>query len=153
MPGVRRRYCAIAIAPAAPPFQPKEKRMTALRIVGLVLAISTLTTVAGAVLADGTTMPPPVDGPVITDFETIWVNGTTWKLCGTVKDFDGSTNILIVFGNMNSLDGVTTWVNPDGSFCQLVTFQPGEFGMATAYAIDDRGKWSQTVEDLIFSNR
>jgi hypothetical protein len=82
---------------------------------------------------------PPV-GPTITSFRSVAEYGDGWTFEGTVTG--GTGKVTIYFGNLPCLVGLTTPVNPDGTFSMTITVPPGQSGCGSAQAIDATGNRS-----------
>ncbi len=90
-------------------------------------------TMAGAAQATPDYNPPPAP-PIITSFTAVRGNGNVWSLEGTIES--GCESVMIRFSNLPSVQGLTTNVNPDGSFWMTVEIADGDEGLVGAQAVD-----------------
>jgi hypothetical protein len=126
--------------------------MSMSRVASALLASVLLCALAGgAVWGEGGTLPSPVptSGPTIEWFTCECEVGNLWTFYGRVQDYDGATEVTIVFSNLPSLQGKTVQVNSDGTFALTITLGVGETGLVIAEAVDDLGEVSEPVETLV----
>jgi hypothetical protein len=130
--------------------------MRSLRFSRFLLIVAALSLAVGATrgggLAGGTGggsgSPPPPPPLVITEFDIIYDDDGWWLFKGNVSG--GTPTITITFGGYAPIQGMTTEVNPDGSFCLpiQVTAQGGT-QLISATATDAAGNTSVPVWDFL----
>jgi hypothetical protein len=88
------------------------------------------------------------NAPQIVDFTATLQVGNVWLFQGEVTD-ESPQGLVVTFGNLPSLVGVTTTVGANGWFSISITLQNGEQGVATAQTTDWWGLNSNVAQALV----
>jgi hypothetical protein len=118
---------------------------------GIVLICFALGGAASETLAGGDLASPPPAPPAlsIVQFGSSNEYGNVYTFDGTVTGGNGSP-ITINFGNLASLVGKTTNVGSDGTFTVTIELTYGDYGLASAQAVNTGGQQSNVAYTPVF---
>lgn len=103
---------------------------------------------AFGVLSNTATVTLTSAAPQISDFSASKGINNVWTFRGRVTD-ESAAGLIVSFGGLASVQGQQVTVESDGSFCLIVTLQPGEEGTVTAATTDWWGLTSNTAARIV----
>ena len=95
---------------------------------------------------------PVAAPPQITTFYAEWIDTGVYELFGTVTAGNPAGMVVTFGGSVESISGLTTTVNADGTFKIRVTIGPNESGTISAITTDSNGVSSNLAITFIFPN-